>query len=36
MKIKFFLCAVLIFFSVKIIAQNADEEAVKKSVRLGN
>jgi len=33
MKIKFFFCAVFIFFSVKIIAQSGGEEAVKRTAR---
>ncbi len=36
MKIKFILCATLCFFSVKLIAQNADEESLKKIIRLEN
>lgn len=36
MKIKFFLCAILVLFSAKIIAQNVDEEALKNVVRLEN
>src|SRR5271154_361472 len=36
MKIKFLLCALLTFFSLKIIAQSTDEEALKNVVHLEN